>query len=184
MLAANPFILRHDVGFQLSFAAVWGLQAFGRPLAARLTFLPEFLGVRQMAGETLAATIATLPVILRVFGRLPLIGPAVNLLILPLVPWAMAVGAVSLLAGALFRPAGFLPAYLCSLLLRLIENIVQLAAALPLSLEFPAGAAAAAALSAWVLLLWFALNRAKPVRLGRRPDMPDIDIEIMDYGQK
>jgi len=183
MLAANPFILRHDVGFQLSFAAVWGLHAFGRPLTGKLNFLPEFLGVRQMAGETLAATIATLPVILHAFGRLPLIGPAANLLVLPLVPWAMALGALSLAAGALWPPAGLASAWFCTLILRLIEQAVRSAAALPLTVALEASPLVTAFLSGWVILLWFALNRAKPVVLTRRPSMPDIDIEVIDHGQ-
>jgi len=180
MLAANPFILRHDVGFQLSFAAVWGLHAFGRPLADRLSFLPEFLGIRQLTGETLAATLATLPVILHVFGRLPLIGPLVNLLILPLVPWAMAAGAIALITGTVAGPAGMLPAWICALILRVIEGVVNYAAALPLTVEIAAGPAVSVMLWGWIILLWYALNHVRPVVLVRRPATSIVDIEVID----
>ena len=50
---------------------------------------------------SLAAQAATLPVVLASFGRLALISPAVNLLVVPLVAPAMAAGLVALLGGAL-----------------------------------------------------------------------------------
>ena len=94
--------LASDAGFQLSSLATAGLIAWGSPLTTRLAgsdpgrlrrFLAEGLGV------SLAAQVATLPVVLVDFGRLSLVAPAVNLLVVPLVAPAMAAGAVALLAG-------------------------------------------------------------------------------------
>ena len=184
MLAADPFSLRHDAGFQLSFTAVWGLRAFGPAFTGRLKFLPEALGLRRTLGETLAATLATAPVILQVFGRLPFVGPLANLLILPLVPWAMAAGAVSLLAGAAWPALGLIPAWFTDLILRLIEGSARWSAALfPYALEMNVGPVAAAVLYGWIILLWFALNRVKPAVLVRRPNIDDIDIEVIDHDQ-
>jgi competence protein ComEC len=182
MLAANPLILRHDVGFQLSFAAVCGIHALGKPLASRLVFIPETLGLRQTMGETLAATIMTMPIILQAFGRLPLIGPLVNLLVLPLVPWAMLLGALAVLLGSLQTAVGLPMAFLAGLILRLIEWVIQ-AAAYVEPLHIGVGPIAAASLFFWVWLLWFALSRAKPVVLFRRTRLPEIEVEVINYGR-
>ena len=94
--------LASDPGFQLSALATAGLIAWSAPVTARLAgsdpgplrrFLAESLGV------SLAAQAATLPVVLVDFGRLSLVSPAVNLLVVPLVAPAMAAGAVALVAG-------------------------------------------------------------------------------------
>lgn len=183
MLAADPLILRHDVGFQLSFAAVWGLHALGGPLTERLTFVPETLGLRRTLAETLAATLMTMPVVLQAFGRLPLAGPLVNLLILPLIPWAMFAGALAVLFGSACAVIGLPPAWLTTMILRLIETVVGIAASIPaLNLSLPAGPAAAAAIYSCIALLWFALTRAGPRAIFRRPRKPDIEVEVTDHG--
>ena len=52
-------------------------------------------------GVSLAAQAATLPVILASFGRLALVAPAVNLVVVPIVAPAMAAGIVALVGGLL-----------------------------------------------------------------------------------
>ncbi len=180
MLALDPRLLRHDVGFQLSFAAVCGLHFFGPAFTRRLTLLPEAGGLRRTAGETLAATLATLPLILCIFGYLPLIGPLANLVILPLIPWAMCFGALSLALGALLPAAGLPAAWLAGLSLRAIIGAASLASLSPLGLTIKPGPAATAALFGWLGLLWYALARARPttVRLFRK--RPPVDIIIED----
>lgn len=93
-----------DAGFRLSVLATAGIIAWGSPLTERLSgsapgrlrrWLAEILGV------SLAAQAATTPVVLLDFGRLSLVAPAVNVVVVPLVPPAMAAGAVALGAGAL-----------------------------------------------------------------------------------
>ena len=93
-----------DAGFRLSVLATAGILAWGSSLTARLAgpqpgrprrWLAEILGV------SLAAQTATTPIVLLEFGRLSLVAPAVNLIVVPLVPPAMATGAVALGAGVL-----------------------------------------------------------------------------------
>jgi competence protein ComEC len=94
----NPLLLAADPGCQLSFAALVGLAYFGGwcsrwPLIRRL---PPYLGVPL--AETVAATIGTAPVSLRVFGVVSWSGFFVN----PLVIWLIApitVLALVLVAG-------------------------------------------------------------------------------------
>jgi competence protein ComEC len=93
-----------DAGFRLSVLATAGILAWGSSLTARLSgpqpgrprrWLAEILGV------SLAAQAATTPVVLLEFGRLSLVAPTVNLIVVPLVPPAMATGTVALVAGVL-----------------------------------------------------------------------------------
>ncbi len=97
MTLHNPFILLWDVGFQLSFIATLGLVYLAPLFETLLESLPTFLNVKQMLAQTFSAIIATLPLMLYQFGRLSLIAPIVNILVLPAVPIIMAFGFFTLL---------------------------------------------------------------------------------------
>ena len=101
LLLADPAWI-DDAGFRLSALATAGIIAWGSPWTRRLggaapgrprLWLAEILGV------SLAAQVATLPVVLLDFGRLSLVAPLVNLVVVPLVPPAMAAGALALGGG-------------------------------------------------------------------------------------
>jgi len=103
MTVSNPYVL-WDVGFQLSFAATFGLiwaaplaEYFGNFLRRRGVTLQEIGGVLT---ETLVAQLFTLPILLFAFGRISLVAPLTNLLILPFVPAAMFF--ISLALGGFF----------------------------------------------------------------------------------
>ena len=53
----------------------------------------------EILGVSFAAQAATTPVVLLMFGRLSLVAPLVNLIVVPLVPPAMATGALALVVG-------------------------------------------------------------------------------------
>jgi competence protein ComEC len=156
MLLLDPGTVS-DVGFQLSAAATAGLVAWATPLTRlvgeRFPRLPGAL--RDTLGVSLAAQVATLPIALLTFGRLSLIAPAANLVAVPLVPPAMAAGAIAFAAGWL-AVAGA-PIWLTGLLampaqlvLAALVAAVQLAASVPganETLPSPANVAAAAAAS-------------------------------------
>jgi competence protein ComEC len=98
MLIAAPAVL-WDVGFQLSALATAGLIGFAEPLEARLANWPGWL--REPMALTLAAQLATLPVLLTTFGRLSLVAPLANVAVVPLVPLVMAACAIAAPIGAL-----------------------------------------------------------------------------------
>lgn len=100
MLWQNPLILLHDLGFQLSFLATIGLMFLSKPMATVLTRIPETVGLRENLATTLSAIIATEPLLLWRFGRLSLIAPLVNSIVLPLIPLAMGLGTLSLIGLA------------------------------------------------------------------------------------
>ncbi len=116
MAIADPNVL-WDIGFQLSALATAGLFAFGRLIEQRLTaWRPlQWNGSRWMIEPltaTLAASALTLPIIVYHFGRLSIIAPLANVVILPVVPYAMLFGALATAAGMVWMPAGELLALL------------------------------------------------------------------------
>lgn len=104
MLFVNPRLLRDDVGFQLSMISTIALIYFAPLLERRLQFVPKKFGLRESLTSTLAATLFTLPIVFVSFGQLSIIAPIANLLILPIVPYAMAFGAVATLSAFIFQP--------------------------------------------------------------------------------
>lgn len=160
LLLADPATVS-DPGFELSGLATAGLIGWATPLTDRLRrirghALPGWLA--ESLGISLAAEACTLPVVLLIFGRLALVGPIANLVIVPLVPPAMAAGAVALGAGWL--GAVGLPQPLVTLLglpawavLGLLIALVRAAASLPFAsiiLVPPWNVAAAGAAAALV----------------------------------
>ncbi|MBA3944157.1 MAG: ComEC family competence protein [Herpetosiphonaceae bacterium] len=103
-----------DVGFQLSALATAGLFAFTPALRELLQRIP-FAGRSPLLIEPLAATLGasalTLPILLLSFGQLPLVAPLANLLLLPLVPFTMAFGTLSIVIGWLLPPLGQIVAF-------------------------------------------------------------------------
>jgi competence protein ComEC len=102
LLAVEPGIAA-DVGWQLSFAAVLGILIFAAPLRAALG---DRLGTRGWrrplidgAAMTIAATIATAPLIAFHFEAVSTLTLAANLLALPAVAPAMWLGMLAAAAG-------------------------------------------------------------------------------------
>ena len=172
LLLADPALIE-DAGFQLSSLATAGLIAWATPITERLDrgtggHLPRWLS--ESLGVSLAAQAATLPIVLASFGRLALIAPLVNLLVVPLVAPAMAAGLLAMAGGA-FVAIG-LPDAIGTILaapgwvaLRLIIGIVDVAAAVPLaSVEVapPIGVALGAGTGALLvsLLAWVPRRRS------------------------
>jgi competence protein ComEC len=138
LLMTDPRLIQ-DAGFQLSSLATAGLIAWATPLTERLDrwsggHMPRWLS--ESLGVSLAAQAATLPVVLASFGRLALIAPVVNLVVVPLVAPAMAAGLLAMAGGAL-ESIG-LPDWVGAMVaapgwvaLRLIIGIVDAAASMP-----------------------------------------------------
>ena len=115
MTAHDPRVL-NDVGFQLSFTATAGIMLLAPPMQAAGRRLTDSLagagwtgtalaGVCDTVAVTLAATLATAPVILYSFGRLSLVAPLANVLVVPAFPLVMLTSAAAALLGALLPSA-------------------------------------------------------------------------------
>ena len=99
MLFFNPYLLRHDTGFQLSFLAALGLIYLAPHFNRWFAGLPNFLSFRANLAATLSAQIMTFPVIFWEFGRVSLVATLANVLILPAIPTTMFFGFLAGLSG-------------------------------------------------------------------------------------
>lgn len=99
MLMINPRLLLDDVGFQLSFVSTVGLVVLVPKIEQFLQFIPSVGGFREAIGSTIAATTMSLPIIIWQFGTVSTVSILVNLLVLPLVPYAMGFGALAIAVG-------------------------------------------------------------------------------------
>jgi competence protein ComEC len=121
-LLCNPSFGWNDLGWQLSFAAFAGVMIVA-PLAQRYFFGTKKPGtIRQILGETIAAQLCTLPILILAFGEFSNVAVIANLLVLPLVPLAMlltfiaGVGVIALptLSSLWGLPAQWLLSYMTS----------------------------------------------------------------------
>ncbi|MBX5469063.1 MAG: ComEC/Rec2 family competence protein [Thermoleophilaceae bacterium] len=148
-----------EPGWQLSFAAVAGMLALVAPLARALGALPR--PVADGLAATLAASLATAPLIAHHFGTLPAWSLAANLLALPAVAPAMWLGMGQIALAAVAPeggPAGALAASVETLLGRAagvpldwLEQVARWFAAAPgatLAVSLPSPAAVVAAYAA------------------------------------
>jgi competence protein ComEC len=131
MLLAEPRLLRDDVGFQLSVLSTIGLVTMSKYWSEKFVFIPETFGLRESFAATIAATLATLPVIIFGFGRFSVISPIVNLLILPFVPYAMLVGGIAAIVGIFSQALGAVLAGPAWLFLTAMQEIIKAMAELP-----------------------------------------------------
>jgi ComEC/Rec2-related protein len=134
MLMIEPRILRDDAGFQLSVLSTLGLIMISKRVSEKLEFVPETFGLRESFASTLVATLFTLPVIIFGFGRISLVGPFTNLIVLAFLPYAMAAGATGIVVTYLLdtflsiMPSVFLlPGwFFLELILRIIDAMSSL----------------------------------------------------------
>ena len=85
----HPSYVWGDIGWQLSFAAFAGVMLLA-PLIQAYFFGPKKPGVvRQIIGETIAAQLTTMPIIILTFGQISTVAILTNILVVPLIPLAM-----------------------------------------------------------------------------------------------
>jgi len=95
----NPFYVWGDIGWYLSFLAFYGVLIVA-PMLARWVFgKKEPHGLVLILFETLSAYVMTLPLIMFIFGKMSVVALLANLLVVPLIPFAMLFSAVAGVAG-------------------------------------------------------------------------------------
>lgn len=130
LLVVDPFLL-HSVGFVLSCAASAGIALWSRAIAARV---PGPRPVAEAMGVTVGAQLAVAPVLVGVFGGVPLVAVPANLVVAPLAGPLTVLGLLGgvlggLVGGPVAAVAGF-PAHLCASVVLLVAG---LAAVVPLT---------------------------------------------------
>lgn len=92
MTLSNPLILRYDIGFQLSYAAVLGLIWFAALIQEKLEQYRLWPWLAETVAATSAAQIATFPLLAHYFGQLAPYSLPANVAVGPLIPWITVFG--------------------------------------------------------------------------------------------
>lgn len=119
-----------DMSFQLSFLATFGILFITPKVFLFLKFLPIRFKIRETVATTLSATIAVLPIILNSTGVLSIVSIPANVIILPIIPFAMffsfLTGAIGLISYTLSIPFAFISQVLLSFILWVIHLFASL----------------------------------------------------------
>lgn len=131
MVAHNPFVLLYDIGFQLSFLATYGIISVV-PLMERMSHrVPRAFGVREIIAVTTAAQIFVVPVILYHFHTISFVSLAVNIAVLPVIPVAMLLTLMVIVAAFVAPPLAEVCAWVAYVPLAYVIGAVEYAARLP-----------------------------------------------------
>lgn len=134
-LLVQPSYAWGDLGWQLSFAA------FGGVMILTPLFQVYFFGdkpekpLRRIFIETMAASLATLPILLGSFGQFSIIAPLANILILPLVPLAMLLTFIAGIGGLMFPGLALLIGFPAQALLSYMTTTAQFMGNLPWAMQ-------------------------------------------------
>jgi len=148
MLIVNPSLLSADVGFQLSFIAVLSIIHLKPFLDKKIANWPDFARLKDVLTMTLAAQLGTLPILIFHFGRISLISPLANLMIVPLLPVIMGLGMIVVFIGLIYLPLAKIIIWpIWFLLSYLIKTIQYLSSFSWASCEFKS--------ASWVILMGY-----------------------------
>ncbi len=129
----DPFVV-WDAGFQLSFLGTLGIVVF-TPFFQRLLHpierLPLGHFIAEISAVTLAAQIATLPILSLDFNQVSFIAPIANILTVPLLGTVIFIGILMCGAGMLFAPLGILCGWVAWPILWYMSHIVTWCAEIP-----------------------------------------------------
>lgn len=128
MLLIKPSLLRHDIGFQLSFLAVLGLIYLAPLLQSWLALkwkLLERANLAQFLAINLAAWLFTLPLSIYYFGYFSITSVMANILITPIIPVIMLLGFLLLIVGFVYRPMAAVFVWPINLLLNYFLQVVD-----------------------------------------------------------
>src|SRR3989344_22956 len=131
MLFFDPTLLLGDIGFQLSIAATAGLIYFSPGIARFLGRVPQVWGLRENLSLTLAAQLATLPILFYYFGTVSFVAPITNVLVLMVIPLTMLFGFFVGIAGFIHPVLAALFAQPTWLLLTYQLSVIQFFANAP-----------------------------------------------------
>ena len=141
MSVVEPLVI-YDAGFQLTVLATFGLPLLVPPiqraLAAPFRALPGAVVVAELLAVTIAAQLATLPVLAVTFHQVSLIAPIANLLTVPLLAPLLIVGAAlavlgltTVLAQPILLGATLTLGWIAWPLLWYVDRAIEACAALP-----------------------------------------------------
>jgi competence protein ComEC len=151
MTAVDPAVL-WDVGFQLSAAGTLGIALLGArlrvPLASRLGRWRAGRVAADVLASTLAAQIATLPIVAISFGIISFVSLLTNLLLVPFLPLFLVLGALVSVGGLIAPAIGALLGVVAWPILRLADLVIEVTAG------WPGAAATVGNVPGWLVPAW------------------------------
>ena len=166
MAVINPFVVKDDAGFALSFLAFFGLIELA-PLLSKFVKWLIVKPLKTIASETFGAQLATLPYLLGAFGQLSIYAFLANLIILPLIPLIMLIGLGVVLLNLIPAPLFSVWLGLLYFPLHALLWSVEKASHLPFaSIAWPRGGIFAYYLMVIILVWWFMAGRKRRKKLG------------------
>ena len=131
MALYNPYQVLFSTSFHLSFLATVSLLLYSDKIAKYLTFIPEKYELRGIVSVTFAVQLFLIPYFAFAIGEVSVIGFFANLIVLPLIPIIMLLGAILILLSVVFLPLGKIFSVLVLLPLSFVLLIVSTLSALP-----------------------------------------------------
>ena len=166
MVLYNPDQILFSTSFHMSFLATLGLLLFAPIFERYLTVIPDAMQLRNITAATLATQIFLLPYLMYSIGEVSVVGIIANILVLPIVPIAMACGAALIVitlavpfAAPILAPFAYLP----------LAAIIFLADLLAV----PYAAAPLPVISAPLMIIAVIILSAIGIRYGRTADHAD-----------
>ena len=136
VLSWNPLLV-YNPGFQLSVAAVFGILLLRKPLQAlakRTIFRPAKKPpelISNLLAVSLAAQIATTPIIATSFGEVSAVGLLTNLVAVPLSGPVLTLGLVGILAGSVSVSLAYVVNTSNGFLITILAGVAETGSALP-----------------------------------------------------
>lgn len=149
ILAVNPLQV-YEVGFQLSFAATWGILYLGPFLKKRMEPLPLPAWVKPVIQVTVSAQLGTLPIIIYYFNLVSFASVFTNLAAVPMAGIILFWGFAAGLAGLVVPLAAQVINAGTGILLGLFEWLVLFVG------KIPGASCYMAAWPWWGIILWYA----------------------------
>lgn len=131
MILINPYILRFDIGFQLSFLAFMGIIYIAPLIKELLPFKNEM--VKEILSMTLGAQVMAYPILMYYFGSFSVVSVLVNFIVLPFIPIVMLLGFVSVVLSMIWAGFGYIFSWTAYFALHIIISIIHFSAGLSFS---------------------------------------------------
>jgi len=166
MVLANPMILRYDIGFQLSFFATLGILYVAPLLSSYFKKIQDgpvnrgILYLKETFLMTFSAQLMVLPLLLFYFHNFSLVALPANLIILPFIPLAMALGFFTGLAGLIWSKLGILIGALAWLVSSVVLWLAKFFASLPLA-SFPIYLSWGGMILVYAVVIWILIYLKK-----------------------
>jgi ComEC/Rec2-related protein len=156
LLLYEPLMI-YNVGFQLSFGAVYGIAVLTAPIERLLTLarMPAYGKFRNGLAVGMAASFSTYIVLAHHFYEIPLYSVFANVIIIPFVVALLVLGVITGLVGLVWLPAAALPGGVVFYILQLYEWVGRFFGALPFAMIRTGGGSVAVSLAGVTVLLLF-----------------------------